>query len=410
MFSLSIRAYRINEPNHYYFDEVYHAVTAKAYANNNPDAYDPYASAPEAGTAFDWLHPPLAKLIQAGSINIIGDNSVGWRLPSLLLGTAIIPAVFILAFIIFGPLVAIFSSTIIAFENLSFVMSRITMNDVFITFFSICSFIFCALYIKHSKIKYLIFCSIFLGLAISSKWTGAYAFGICTLFVFWKQLKTFKFLRLDFTLLLLIPVLIYLGSYAQFWIQGHTFFQFKELHKQIWSYQNTRNLKHSYATTPLYCVPDGLDGVKKWCPWIMDIRGVYFSLENYGEKSGFIYAIGNPVVFILGIIAVSYLIGKFLDDRKSYYILLLSGYFIFWIPWIFSPRILFLHHYLPSIPFLAICIGVMLADIYKTKFKFTSLAFIILIILTFFYLYPISSGFPIKTDDIDNFMLIDTWR
>ena len=44
-----------------YFDEVYHVVPARAFAQNNPAAYDPFAPPPEEGTAFDWLHPPLAK-------------------------------------------------------------------------------------------------------------------------------------------------------------------------------------------------------------------------------------------------------------------------------------------------------------------------------------------------------------
>lgn len=409
-FSLALRAYRLDEPNHYYFDEVYHAVTAKAYADNNPAAYDPYAHAPKEGTAYDWLHPPLAKLIQAGSIKVLGDNAVAWRLPSLFFGTAIIPAVFILTFIIFGPIAAMFASTAIAFENLTFVMSRITMNDVFITFFAVCAFIFCALYLKSTKLKYLIFCAIFLGLSVSSKWTGLYAIAVCTSFILWKQVRTFKIPRIDLALMVLIPVLIYLSSYGQFWLQRHTIRQFIDLHKQIWWYQNTRDLKHSYATTPLYCVPDGLDGSRKWCPWILDIRGVYFSYEQYGENAGYIYAIGNPAVFILGIIAISYLLGKYLDEKKGHYLLILSGYFVFWIPWIFSPRIMFLYHYLPALPFLAISIGVAFADIFGTKFKLVSILLTLLIIAVFLFLYPISSGMPIKIADIDKFMLIPTWR
>src|SRR3989338_9255296 len=142
VFSLFLRLYRITEPNRYYFDEVYHAVTAKAYADNNPAAYNPFSPSPKEGTAYDWLHPPLAKLIQALSIKIFGDVPLGWRLPSVIFGTAIIPATFILAYILFGPLVAIFASAVIAFETLTFVMSRITMNDVFLVFFVLVSFIF----------------------------------------------------------------------------------------------------------------------------------------------------------------------------------------------------------------------------------------------------------------------------
>ena len=155
-FSLIIRVYRLSEPNHYYFDEVYHVVTARAYANNDPAAYNPFSPPPEEGTAFDWLHPPLAKLIQAASIKVIGDKPIGWRLPSAIFGTALIPATFALAYLLFGPAVAVFASLIIAFENLTFVMSRITMNDIFLAFFVVCSFIFAYLYATRRPVKNLL--------------------------------------------------------------------------------------------------------------------------------------------------------------------------------------------------------------------------------------------------------------
>ena len=417
-FSLILRTYRLTEPNHYYFDEVYHAVTAKAYADNNPAAYNPFSPPPKEGTAYDWLHQPLAKLIQAGSIKIYGDVSFGWRLPSLVFGTAIIPATFILAYILFGPLAAIFASTVIAFENLTFVMSRITMNDVFVTFFVIVSFIFAALYVKStsqeskstSKVTlYLLLTSIFLGLALASKWTGLYAIVVIFGYIVWPSIKKNEF-YFKFLLLLIVPILIYLGSYGQFWIQGHSIRQFIDLHKQIWWYQNTRNLKHSYSTTPLYCVPEGLDGPKTWCPWALDTRGVYFSYEQYGTKAGYIYALGNPLILWAGIVAVSYLIGKFIEEKSKTYLLVLAGYFIFWLPWIFTPRVLFFYHYLSSIPFLSIALGLTLAKLFGTKLVFISILILGIFIAVFFYFYPISSGWPIEVAAIEKYMWLKTWR
>src|SRR3989339_589917 len=384
LFSLILRTYRLTEPNHYYFDEVYHAVTAKAYADNNPAAYNPFSPPPKEGTAYDWLHPPLAKLIQAGSIKIYGDVSFGWRLPSLVFGTAIIPATFILAYILFGPLAAIFASTVIAFENLTFVMSRITMNDLLLT-------------------------SIFLGLALASKWTGLYAIVVIFGYIVWPSIKKNEF-YFKFLLLLIVPILIYLGSYGQFWIQGHSIRQFIDLHKQIWWYQNTRNLKHSYSTTPLYCVPEGLDGPKTWCPWALDTRGVYFSYEQYGTKAGYIYALGNPLILWAGIVAVSYLIGKFIEEKSKTYLLVLAGYFIFWLPWIFTPRVLFFYHYLSSIPFLSIALGLTLAKLFGTKLVFISILILGIFIAVFFYFYPISSGWPIEVAAIEKYMWLKTWR
>jgi len=410
LFSFILRLYRITEPKQYYFDEVYHVVTAKAYSDNNPAAYDPFAPAPKEGTAYDWLHPPLAKLIQAGSIKIFGDSPLGWRLPSAVFGTAIIPATFFLAFILFGPLTAIFAATIIAFENLTFVMSRITMNDVFITFFVVMAFIFAALYLKKQSRRDLLLTSIFLGLAYASKWTGLYAVAAVFIFVLITDYLRKK-LSLHILMLLVIPSLIYLASYGQFWLQGHSVSDFIGLHKQIWWYQNRHDLEHSYGTTPLFCVPKGLNAPKTWCPWILDMRGVYFSYEQYGsDKAGYIYALGNPLIFWVGIVAVSYMLGKFIEDRSKESLLIMFGYFVFWVPWIFSPRILFIYHYLSALPFLSVALGYWLATIYKTKFKYISILVLAIFIFVFFYFWPISSGFPIKVDDIDRYMWIKSWR
>lgn len=408
-FSLFIRLFRINEPNYKYFDEVYHVVTAEAYARNDPAAYNPFAPPPEKGTAYDWLHPPLAKLIQAGSINLLGDTPFAWRLPSAIFGTGIVLATFFLAYIIFGTRVAVFSSIVIAFENLNLVLSRITMNDVFVTFFIIVSFTFGYYYLKNNLWKYLILTSVFLGLAIASKWTGFYAIGaIFGLTVLRKLLD--KKIQVRDLLLLIIPASIYLLSYGQFWLQGHIWKQFEDLHKQIWWYQNKHDLEHAYGTTPIYCVPKGLNGPKTFCPWVLDIRSVYYSYEQYGDKAGYIYALGNPFVFWLGFTAVCYLSFKSLRsrDRKTLFILL--GYFIFWIPWVFTPRIMFLSHYLPSIPFMAIGLGTTLNKLYGSGYKYVVYSIIVLIIFAFFYFYPITSGYPIEVSKISKFMWISSWR
>src|SRR3989344_7778617 len=210
-FSLAHRVYRLNEPNHYYFDEVYHVVTARAYANNDPAAYDPFSPHPEEGTAFDWLHPPLAKLIQAASIKLLGDKPVAWRLPSAIFGTALILATVILATVMFGKKAGVFAGLILAFENLTLVMSRITMNDIFIAFFSVCAFIFAVMYSKKQKFIWLFSSSIFLGFAVASKWTGAYALFIVFAFVFLERIRNQKSL-IPLLTIAIVPFFIYLAS------------------------------------------------------------------------------------------------------------------------------------------------------------------------------------------------------
>lgn len=407
IFSFSLRLFRLNEPNRYYFDEVYHAVTAEAIANNNPDAYNPHAPPPKKNTAYDWLHPPLAKLIQAGSIKLFGDKPFSWRLPSAVFGTILVFSTFLLAYFLFGKKVAVFSSIIIAFENLNLVMSRITMNDIFVTSFIVISFIFAHFYLKNVKLKYAILTGLFLGLSIGSKWTGVYAIFVIMLYIAIYSKNKFSWKHL---LVAFIPAIIYLLSYSQFWLQGHSIADFKNLHEQILGYQKRADLAHPYGTTPLYCTPEGLDGPRVWCPWIFDVRPVYFSYEQYGLKAGYIYALGNPLVYWFGVLGVIFVTWKLLKNGKKSYFLILFGYLIFWVPWIFSPRILFMYHYLPSIPFLSISLGVMLASLYKTKYKYLSILILFAIIALFIYFYPISTGYPINSSVLDNHMWFETWR
>lgn len=407
-FSLLIRLFRLSEPNRYYFDEVYHVVTARAYAANNAAAYNPFAPPPEEKTAYDWLHPPLAKLIQAASIKTLGDRPFFWRLPSAIFGTAIIPAVFILSYLLFGPTVAIFSTLTIAFENLNLVMSRITMNDVFVAFFIIASFIFAALYERRERFRYLVATAIFVGLAVASKWTGFYALCALAFYIFYLDLRrrTFKIRSL---ILFFIPAVIYVSSYGQFWFQGHTTGDFINLHKQIWWYQNRHDLVHLYGTTAIYCAPNGLAGVKTFCPWILDVRPVYFSYEQYGQEAGYIYALGNPLIYWFGVGAIVYILSGMFTKRKKGLVLILIGYLIFWVPWIFSPRILFMYHYLPSIPFLSIAIGLVLSKLWK-RYRFLTIGILVSFAIAFLYFYPITSGMPIKTSSIDQYMWLKTWR
>jgi len=80
IFAFAFRVFRLSIPTNYIFDEVYHVPTLRAYSQNNPAGYEWWQTAPEPNTAYDWLHPPLAKLIQAASVKILGDNSFAWRL------------------------------------------------------------------------------------------------------------------------------------------------------------------------------------------------------------------------------------------------------------------------------------------------------------------------------------------
>lgn len=85
--ALTLSVPRLLTPDTYVFDELYYAYTAGRYVAGDPGAYST-AERPAEDVAIEWTHPPLAKLIIAAAILVVGDGPLGWRAASVLFGAA----------------------------------------------------------------------------------------------------------------------------------------------------------------------------------------------------------------------------------------------------------------------------------------------------------------------------------
>lgn len=370
------RIWRLDIPGSYIFDEVYHVPSLRAFAQNNPAAFDVYAQAPEPGTAYDWLHPPLAKLFQAGSVLLFGDNSFAWRFPSAVFGTLAIAAVYYLALTVTGiEPTALLAAALFSLDGLGLTMSRIAMNDIFVT-----TFILFSLAFFYRRRWFLT--ALFTGLAIATKHSAVLLFPIFLLQGV--SLKALKWL-------IILPPLIYLLSFSQFWLQGHTFQQFIELHKQIYYYQTHLTATHSYQSAA-------------W-QWPLLIRPVWFHVEYLADKIANIYNLGNPLIFWLGLIALIKGL-SFTSVKVSPYRYLFLSFFGLWLPFLFSPRIMFLHHYLPALAVLTVILAQYLGQFSKK----TITTIMIIIVVTFIFFYPINAAIPLPTQWLKYWFWLPSWR
>ncbi len=81
-------------------------------------------------------HPPLAKLIMAGFMRLLGDREIAWRIPSIVMGVLAIALVHEIVLRLQGTRrQALLAAFILSFDNLSFIHGRIAMLDVYLTAF-----------------------------------------------------------------------------------------------------------------------------------------------------------------------------------------------------------------------------------------------------------------------------------
>ncbi len=114
------------------FDETYYVNAARAIAGVPLPLDERYAGTP-AGEDPNSEHPQGAKLIVAGSIELFGDGPFAWRLGSLLFGTLAILGMFALVRAAGGGrYLALGASSLMAFDNLVLVHSRIATLDVYV--------------------------------------------------------------------------------------------------------------------------------------------------------------------------------------------------------------------------------------------------------------------------------------
>lgn len=380
LFSFISRVAWLGRPEHEYFDEVYHAFTARRMLNEDPKAWE-WWNTPPSGFAYEWTHPPLAKEGMVLGMILFGENSFGWRIPGVLVGVGSVFLVYAIARLLFkDELVGLLSSAVFALDGLPLVMSRIGMNDSYFLFFTLS-----AIYLFLKDKNFL--SALSLGLAAASKWSFVWAFPILLLshFVLKRKLKP------GYLWFLLIPPAVYVASYIPMFLTGHGFDIFVGVQKQMWWYHTRLSATHPF-TSP-------------WWSWPIMARPIW--LYTSGARDGLvanIYAMGNPLVFWAGLASVGLCAYYSFVQRSKTLGLIVFSYLIFFVPWAVSPRIMFLYHYLPSLPFLAIALGFVLKRYWRIAPYLIGVA-----LFVFLYFYPRLIGLPTTTFLGDSYRWFSSW-
>ena len=110
----------------------------------------------------------------------VGSTQLAWRIAGVIFGAALVGLIYLLAATMFSRRrVAILAASFVAIDGMSYVMSRISMNDIFVTTFIVAAYlVFWQVWSgrwARSAWWALPLAGVLIGLAASTKWVGFYA-------------------------------------------------------------------------------------------------------------------------------------------------------------------------------------------------------------------------------------------
>jgi dolichyl-phosphate-mannose--protein O-mannosyl transferase len=247
IFSVFVRFWRLDAPRGYVFDEVYHGFTAKLYALQRYEAWVWWTSPPE-GVAYEWTHPPLAKVIMSWSILLLGGpgelptkiaspeieanftederkienqsdrilsaNSFGLRASGALFGVLCTLGLYMLANSWFrNRWVGLLTGLLFCVDLLPLVQSRTAMNDIYTVTFLVWGLYFftrrkegvslknAEIKLPHHLVNYQLAwwnwltAGALVGCAIASKWTSLFGLGLVAVYHIFTLVFCYFYLR-----------------------------------------------------------------------------------------------------------------------------------------------------------------------------------------------------------------------
>jgi len=379
--STGLRLWQLGTPADYMFDEVYYAKDAKAIVDGRVGPQPPLRW--EAGDEVSWPHPEMGKLAIAAGIVLFGDRGFGWRLPAVIAGVVLLACVYPLARRLgLSPGWSILALLLAAADPLGMTQSRIATLDIFIAVWSTICVLFALRYVQDGwRMRWVFVSGAAGGMALATKWSGALALVAAALIVLiaWvsERRHTAAVIAAGepaeeparaateavakspppvttatvattprwpalIAALVLLPAVLYVVSYVQYFASGHTLTDWWELHRQMVQFNLHLEATHSYASI----APS----------WIIDFRPVWYYFEGEKMYRGVI-AIGNP--FLWWLATLTFIAAPILAIARRSYVLLPAAALVavLYLPWFATTRTSFLYYMTPVAPFLAILVA-----------------------------------------------------
>lgn len=397
------RLWNLGQPHSLVFDETFYVKDAWSLWNNGYESTWPQNADTQFNAGMTDLftdtgsfvvHPQWGKWIIGAGMAIFGaENSFGWRIGVALAGILLVGLIMLVAHRLFGSVtLATIAGFLLAIDGQAIVLSRVSILDNLIAFFTLLGFWLITLDRTNARARlmawvntqrgndktpswgptmwarpYLWLAGIAFGLAISVKWSGVYFLAAFALYVvimdaldrraagltFWFSASVLKQVPATFVIMVPIAALTYLVSWSG-WILtsgGYdrtlvtdnpslrwtgAFSWVPEWFQSLWAYHATAYNFHVGLTTPHSYQANPLTWLVMWRPTSM-----YYVGSKMGENgcsfescSSAITALANPLIWWAGAAAVLYLVYRLIRFREWQVGIILMGMVAGYLPWL----------------------------------------------------------------------------
>lgn len=398
--SFILRLFNLASIKSLIFDEVYYVDGARDFLKYGVEVS---GSQPEF-----VVHPPVGKWMIASGIRLFGDNALGWRFTTALVGSLMILVVALIAHRLFySPILTALASGLMAIDGLALVHSRTALLDNFLAFF-----ILVATYFFISK-KY-VWTGLFLGLALATKWSALYFIAIFALIALYRAFTHHTGRDLIRPTLNrigsfgVLPIAVYLTSWwgwfasSRGWDRDHSsnpISSFIFYHQEMLNFHTGLSEKHPYQSNP-------------WS-WLIMGRPTSFYYQTpktcgADSCSQEVLALGTPLLWWAGAIAIAVVFGFWIRSLiirnfDPAVTIIVSGIAAGYLPWFFfQERTVFSFYAIVFQPFLILAL-VYCARLFLTAQRrksdrayligeFVLLGAFIVMALNFIYFLPLYLG------------------
>jgi dolichyl-phosphate-mannose--protein O-mannosyl transferase len=355
--------YSRSEP-FFVFDEYPYVAGARSFLNGNQDLN------PE--------HPPLAKILIAGDMQVAGDNPFGWRLAGAVCGALTLVAIFFWTYLLLGDYgLALTAAGLTLLNNFLFAMSRVAMLDVFYFAFVIwgvlafTASIILDLSLAKRRILFLT-TGLMFGLGTACKWNAVVSLagvGLIAAIMYLRDTRRVRQVGAP-TLILSLVVLPVIAYGLAFWPlcwrfhRPFTLAELRSLNVYIWRY---------HVTCPGNPALDS-----RWYQWLF----------RSSPERGLSYLMGNFVVVWGGFLALLICAWRFCKSLALPEGLVILLYAVNLLQWVVIPQQWTVYYYYyPPAMFLGVSIAIALSRTQKQRIFGVRIGLVILLAAGVFFMY-----------------------